>query len=136
MAEQSRIQQEGLRGRVAIVTGAGRRAGIGAAICRALAWKGADVFFTQWGAYDRGPGIGEDPDGPAALQQELRSLDVRAEHAEADLSLPETPARVLEEATGRLGVPSILVNNAAHSTRDGFENLDSTTLASSTHSYR
>lgn len=128
MAEQSRIQQEGLRGRVAIVTGAGRRAGIGAAICRALARRGADVFFTQWGAYDRGPGTGEDPDGPAALRQELRSLDVRAEHVEADLSLPETPAQVLEEAAERLGVPSILVNNAAHSTRDGFEHLDSTTL--------
>ncbi len=35
-----------LSGRVAVVTGAGRRRGIGAAICRALAEKGADVFFT------------------------------------------------------------------------------------------
>lgn len=128
MGEQSRLPEEGLRGRVAVVTGAGRRAGIGAAICRTLARRGADVFFTQWDAYDRGPGIGEDPDGPAALREELRSLDVRAEHAEADLSLPESPARVLEEAAGRLGVPSILVNNAAHSARDGFENLDATTL--------
>ena len=114
---------------MAVVTGAGRRAGIGAAICRALARRGADVFFTQWGAYDRGPGIGEDPDGPTALRQELRSLDVRAEHVEADLSQPETPARVLEEATERLGAPSsILVNNAAHSERDGFQNLDAATL--------
>src|SRR5215207_3108576 len=114
MPEQSRDPEEGLRGRVAVVTGASRRTGIGAAICRALARRGADVFFTQWGAYDQGPGIGEDSDGPAALRQQLRSLDVRAEYAEADLSLPETPARVLEEASGRLGVPSILVNNAAH----------------------
>jgi 3-oxoacyl-[acyl-carrier protein] reductase len=128
MPEQSRDPEEGLRGRVAVVTGASRRTGIGAAICRALARRGADVFFTQWGAYDQGPGIGEDSDGPAALRQQLRSLDVRAEYAEADLSLPETPARVLEEASGRLGVPSILVNNAAHSARDGFENLDATTL--------
>ena len=128
MGEQSRIPEEGLRGRVAVVTGVSRRAGIGAAICRALAWRGADVFFTQWGAYDRGPGIGEDSDGPAALREELWSLNVRAEHAEADLSLPETLARVLEEATGKLGVPSILVNNAAHSARDGFEHLESTTL--------
>ncbi len=34
-----------LRGRVAVVTGAGRRRGIGAAICRALAEKGTDVPF-------------------------------------------------------------------------------------------
>jgi len=128
MPEQSRDPEEGLRGRVAVVTGASRRTGIGAAICRALARRGADVFFTQWGTYDQGPGIGEDPDGPAALRQQLRSLDVRAEHAEVDLSLPKTPARVLEEATGRLGAPSILVNNAAHSARDGFESLDATTL--------
>src|SRR5215211_3643063 len=128
MPKQSRDPEEGLRGRVAVVTGASRRTGIGAAICRALARRGADVFFTQWGAYDQGPGIGEDSDGPADLRQQLRSLDVRAEYAEADLSLPETPARVLEEASGRLGVPSILVNNAAHSARDGFENLDATTL--------
>jgi 3-oxoacyl-[acyl-carrier protein] reductase len=127
VGEQSRIP-EGLRGRVAVVTGAGRRAGIGAAICRMLARRGADIFFTQWGAYERGPGAGENPDGPAALQEELRGLDVRVEHAEVDLSLPEAPARVLEEATGSLGVPSILVNNAAYSTRDGFENLDPTML--------
>src|SRR5919112_3350538 len=53
---------------------------------------------------------------------------VRAEYAEADLSLPETPSRVLEEATRRLSVPSILVNNAAHSARDGFETMDATPL--------
>ena len=34
-----------LRGRVAVVTGAGRRRGIGAAICRALAEKGTDIPF-------------------------------------------------------------------------------------------
>jgi 3-oxoacyl-[acyl-carrier protein] reductase len=117
-----------LRGRVAIVTGASRRAGIGSAICRALAGRGADIFFTQWSVYDRGPGIGEDAGWPAALREELRSLDVRAEHAEVDLSLPETPVRVLEEATGRLGMPSILVNNAAHSARDGYEELDAAAL--------
>ncbi|MGD9893037.1 MAG: 3-ketoacyl-ACP reductase, partial [Dehalococcoidia bacterium] len=36
-----------LAGRVAIVTGAGRRLGIGAAICRALAAAGADICFTH-----------------------------------------------------------------------------------------
>ncbi len=55
MGEQSRIPEEGLRGRVAVVTGVGRRAGIGAAICRELAMRGADVFFTQqWGTYTTG----------------------------------------------------------------------------------
>lgn len=121
--------KDDLSGRVAVITGASRRGGIGAAICRALAGRGADVLFTHWRAYDREAGEGvEDPVGPEVLLDELRSLGVRAEEFEADLSLPETPERVLDAAAGRLGPPSILVNNAAHSTRDGYERLDAATL--------
>lgn len=119
---------EDLGGRVAVVTGASRRSGIGAAVCRALAARGADVLFTYWGAYDRNVGEGEDPEGPAALIEDLRRLGVRAEAMEADLSLPESAERVLDEAEQRLSPPAILVNNAAHSTRDGYENLDAATL--------
>lgn len=117
-----------LSGRVAIVTGASRRGGIGAAICRSLAGRGADVLFTHWRVYDRAEGAGEDPEGPQALLDELRGLGARAEELEADLSLPETPEEVLDAAARRLGPPSILVNNAAYSTRDGFEELDAATL--------
>jgi 3-oxoacyl-[acyl-carrier protein] reductase len=45
-----------------------------------------------------------------------------------DLSLPDSPEKLLDAVSGRLGPPSILVNNAAYSTRDGFENLDAETL--------
>ncbi len=117
-----------LRGRVAVVTGASRRGAIGAAICRALAREGADVMFTHWRAYDRGPGIGEDPEGPETLIAELRDFGVRAEGLEADLSLPESAERVLDEAEKRLGAVSVLVNNAAYSTTDGYEKLDARTL--------
>jgi 3-oxoacyl-[acyl-carrier protein] reductase len=126
MSEAGSVRS-GLAGAVAIVTGASRRRGIGTAICRELAAGGADVLFTHWRAYDRGAGSGEDPDGPRALLAELRGLGARAEALEADLSLPETPGRVLRVAGG-LGPPSILVNNAAYSTRDGFERLDAATL--------
>jgi 3-oxoacyl-[acyl-carrier protein] reductase len=34
-----------LKGKIAIVTGASRRNGIGAAICRALASEDADIFL-------------------------------------------------------------------------------------------
>jgi 3-oxoacyl-[acyl-carrier protein] reductase len=117
-----------LEGRVAVVTGASRRAGIGAAICRELARAGASSLFTYWQPYDRGPGVAEDPEGPEALLEELRDLGVRAEAVEVDLSLPESPPLVLAAAERRLGPPSILVNNAAHSTRDGYESLDAATL--------
>ena len=42
-----------LQGKIALVTGVGRRAGIGAAICREIAKNGGDVFFTYWQKYDK-----------------------------------------------------------------------------------
>lgn len=117
-----------LQGRVAVVTGASRRRGIGAAVCRALAARGADVFFTHWTPFDRTQPAGEDPEAPGALLAELRDRGVRAGCVEMDLSLPASPERVLDAATRRLGPPSILVNNAAHSEPDGYEGLDAATL--------
>src|SRR5215217_5376711 len=108
----------GLRGRVAVVTGAGRCRGIGAAICKALAEEGADVFFTHWKE-------GNEPEG---LLEELRGAGVRAETMEVDLSLLESPERLLDMVAARLGPPWVLVNNAARSTGDGYEALDAATL--------
>jgi len=113
---------------VALVTGASRRRGIGTAICRALAANGADVFFSHWLPFDRTQPVGADPDAPAVLREELRGMGVRAEDMEIDLSLPGSPERLLDAVAERLGPPSILVNNAAYSTRDGFEMLDAETL--------
>ncbi len=117
-----------LRGRVALVTGVGRRRGIGAAVCRALAARGADVVLSYWGAYDRETPGGSDEDEPASLAGELRAVGVRAETVEVDLSLPESPEILLDAAAERLGAPSILVNCAAHSGRDGYEALDASSL--------
>src|SRR5687768_11492074 len=115
------------QGRIALVTGAGRRVGIGAAVCRELASAGADIFFTHWGRYDQEMNYA-DPDGPAALLTELRGLGVRAEAEAVDLSDPAAPEALLAEVERRLGLPTILVNNAAHSTRDGWRALDAATL--------
>ena len=108
----------GLRGRVAVVTGAGRCRGIGAAICKALAEEGANVFFTYW----------KEGDKPEGLLEELRGAGVRAETMEVDLSSLEYPERLLDMVAARLGPPWVLVNNAAYSTRDGYEALDAATL--------
>jgi 3-oxoacyl-[acyl-carrier protein] reductase len=118
----------GLHGRIAIVTGASREKGIGAAVCRALAAEGADIFFTHWRAFDSMLPQGIDEDGPARLQNELQELGVRCVSLEIDLSKIDAPERILDEAELRLGSPSILINNAAYSTRDGLEALDAATL--------
>jgi 3-oxoacyl-[acyl-carrier protein] reductase len=118
----------GVAERVALVTGVGRRRGIGSAICRALAATGADIAFAYLKAYDREAPWASDEHEPEDLRADLRSMGVRAEGIEMDLSLPGSPEKLLDAATERLGPLSILVNNAAHSTRDGFERLDAATL--------
>jgi len=53
--------------RIAIVTGASRRVGIGAAVCRAFAQAGDDIFFTYWSSYDRRIPWGEEESEPGEL---------------------------------------------------------------------
>lgn len=113
---------------VAIVTGASRDSGIGAAVCLALAAQGADIFFTYWRAHDRSL-YGEESEGPEVLHARLLDLGVRCEQAEVDLSQPDAATRIMDAVETRLGPASILVNNAAHDdTHAPFDQLDANTL--------
>ncbi len=115
------------KNRIAVVTGASRASGIGAAVCRALAEQNTDIFFTYWGRYDQEL-YGQEEGGPEELLKTTHALGVRCECIEADLSLPQSAKQIIDEVEARLGSPSILVNNAAYSTRDGYEQLDARTL--------
>jgi len=117
------MAERNLAGRIAIVTGATRRMGIGAAICRELAGRGADIAFTHWNDYDRNMPWGGDEDGPGLLKTELESCGVRVLSIQADLSNPDSPKQILDLVEQELGPPSILVNNAAYSINDGYEQL-------------
>ena len=117
-----------LRGRVALVTGVGRKRGIGSAVCGTLASRGADVVFSYWRDYDCEILRASEEDAPEALLGELRASGIAAEGVEVDLSLPDSARLLLDRAEEALGKPSILVNVAAYSTRDGFEELDAETL--------
>jgi 3-oxoacyl-[acyl-carrier protein] reductase len=94
---------------IALVTGAGNPRGIGAACVHALADRGATVAFTVMN--------GEEPPG-----------DLPGTPFATDLSEPDAPERLLNAVTERVGHPTVLVNNAAHSTRDGYADLDAATL--------
>ncbi|MCW5893407.1 MAG: SDR family oxidoreductase [bacterium] len=103
-----------LHGRAALVTGAGRRAGIGAAVARALAAAGADVVVAYHRAYDAATPWGSDAGDVDALLAAMRAHGVRAAAVEIDLADPTAPATLIERATAGVGPLRILVNNAAH----------------------
>ncbi|MFE4123789.1 SDR family oxidoreductase [Priestia sp. YIM B13486] len=116
--------------KIAIVTGASRAKGIGTEICRELAREGADVFFTHWSKYDRLMDYCNEDDFKWSkhLMEEIRSLGVRCESMELDLSQPDAPRKLLDEVQNKLGSPSILVNNATHSVDVDFRSIDADML--------
>lgn len=107
------MMADSLAGKVALVTGVSRKAGIGAAVARAFAQAGGDVFTTYYRPYDELMPWGNNPREAEEIVGELRARGVRAEGVEADLSDPETPARLFEHIDGSFGFVDILVNNAA-----------------------
>lgn len=116
-----------LSGRVALVTGASRLNGIGAAVCRGLAASGADVAFTHWTAYDRDQ-YGTSGNEPDALKGELVSSGGRVESIEIDLAEPDAAMRLMDDVNDRLGTVDILINNAAYCEREGYERLIASVL--------
>ena len=84
--------------RVAVVTGVGRRAGIGFAIARRLLDEGYRVVAHAW------------PAAEAAVRDEL-GVDVS--WVEADFTDPEAPRRVIDAAVEACGGVDVLVANHA-----------------------
>jgi 3-oxoacyl-[acyl-carrier protein] reductase len=109
--------------RSALVTGVSRQAGIGAAIARALARDGTNVFITYYRPYDNAVGVPADSDEPEKILDDLRAWKIRAEGLELDLSDPNAPKELFDCAEGHCGPICILVNNATYSLRDSIEAL-------------
>lgn len=110
-----------LNGKIAVVTGVSHAKGIGAAICRQLAKAGTDIFFTYFKA---------DESWEKDFTSELTQVGVRCEGLEVDLSESSSSEKILDAAENKLGVPTILVNNAAHSMNNDYLNLDAESLDS------
>ena len=75
-----------LQGRVAIVTGASRRQGIGFAIARRLASMGAGLFLQSYAPYARLKPWGANEQNGDGMVSELRATGVRVESIELELS--------------------------------------------------
>ncbi len=83
----------GLAGKVAVVTGGSK--GIGLAVTRSLLDEGAQVVV-----------------GSRTLSHELQELTGALKHVPVDLTDPQAPARLIDEAAQHFGGVDILVNNA------------------------
>src|SRR4051812_19123449 len=107
-----------LQGQVALVTGCGRRTGIGQAVARALAGAGADVAITDVvPAGRRNAGESETADngwgGLESLAAAIEALGRRCRPLVGDVGVKHDAERLVAEAADHLGPVDVLVNNAA-----------------------
>ncbi|MGN2360603.1 SDR family oxidoreductase [Streptomyces luridiscabiei] len=116
---------------VALITGVGRSIGIGAGIARQLAASGWDIAFTYWTPYDRRMEWGAEDGAAAAIAKELADAGARTAAIEADLTGPDAPTRIFDEAEQRLGPVTALVLSHAESVDSGL--LDTTVEAFDRH---
>lgn len=121
------MQTETVTGSV-LITGVGRRRGIGAGLAIGLAADGWDLVLSFWRPYDDRLGLGGGPNDPHELAEELRHGGVRVELVPIDLADPAGPQILIDTAVARLGPLDALVMTHC-------ESVDSSLLTTTVESF-
>jgi 3-oxoacyl-[acyl-carrier protein] reductase len=117
---------------LALVTGAGRRAGIGAACVERLALDGFDVAWTHWSAYDARMPWRADEQTATTLTQVVEDAGGRAFSLELDLAGSDAAPALFDAVGAALGrAPRCLVLCHTESVDSGL--LDTTAAALDLH---
>jgi 3-oxoacyl-[acyl-carrier protein] reductase len=113
---------------IALISGVGRTAGIGAGIAKKLAADGWDLALTYWTPYDERMPWGTQPNEIPILKDELVSMGGRVLLVPADLEEPSSAGDIFESITKGLGrATSALILAHCESVNSGILN---TTLES------
>lgn len=108
--------------KAALITGVGRRRGIGAGLAAGLAEDGWDLVLSYWKPYDDRLGFEAGPDDPAAIARDLSSAHgVRVELMQADLADATVPDALVAKATSEVGPLSALVLSHCESVDSDYE---------------
>lgn len=100
---------------VALITGASRKVGIGAAIAVELSRNGWDIAVTYWTGYDRSMPWGSHRGDGEDLAESVRKNGGKFYSSEMDLSDPRTPPLLFDSVETNIGHVSAIILSHCYS---------------------
>ncbi|SIO72306.1 NAD(P)-dependent dehydrogenase, short-chain alcohol dehydrogenase family [Burkholderia sp. GAS332] len=115
--------QMSLHGRQVLITGASL--GIGRAIARLFAWRGARLALHYSSAADARVGL---PDAAQQLAAELQTAGAQAVALECDLNCADAGHRLVQASADKIGLPDVVVLCASAQVRQRFDQITIETM--------